>query len=395
MLKVRYVLLEGYMNLDKIINRNGTNSIKWDRFKDRNALPLWVADMDFKSPEKVIDALVKRAEHGVFGYTSIPDEYYVSIKDWYNERQSWDIDTSDIIYTPGVVTALSAGIQAFTKPGDEVIIQPPVYYPFKKTILNNDRRVLNNELLNSEEGYTIDFDDLTKKAKRKSAKLLILCSPHNPVGRVWRKEELFRIGQICEENNVKVISDEIHGDLIFDGYTQIPYASVNQEMADHSMICTAPSKTFNIAGLDSSNIIISNEEMKEKYLNVLEKNDLVRPNIFGLVGTIAAYDYGDEWLIEVMSYIEQNYNFLKEFIETKLPKVKVNQPEGTFLVWLDFTAYKLSNEGLEEKLIEDAKVILNQGYVFGEGGDGFVRLNLATSKEQIEKALEQIAISFS
>ncbi|HKL42605.1 MAG TPA: MalY/PatB family protein [Clostridia bacterium] len=383
------------MNLDKIINRNGTNSIKWDRFKDRNALPLWVADMDFKSPEKVIDALVKRAEHGVFGYTSIPDEYYVSIKDWYNERQSWDIDTSDIIYTPGVVTALSAGIQAFTKPGDEVIIQPPVYYPFKKTILNNDRRVLNNELLNSEEGYTIDFDDLTKKAKRKSAKLLILCSPHNPVGRVWRKEELFRIGQICEENNVKVISDEIHGDLIFDGYTQIPYASVNQEMADHSMICTAPSKTFNIAGLDSSNIIISNEEMKEKYLNVLEKNDLVRPNIFGLVGTIAAYDYGDEWLIEVMSYIEQNYNFLKEFIETKLPKVKVNQPEGTFLVWLDFTAYKLSNEGLEEKLIEDAKVILNQGYVFGEGGDGFVRLNLATSKEQIEKALEQIAISFS
>jgi len=325
MLKVRYVLLEGYMNLDKIINRNGTNSIKWDRFKDRNALPLWVADMDFKSPEKVIDALVKRAEHGVFGYTSIPDEYYVSIKDWYNERQSWDIDTSDIIYTPGVVTALSAGIQAFTKPGDEVIIQPPVYYPFKKTILNNDRRVLNNELLNSEEGYTIDFDDLTKKAKRKSAKLLILCSPHNPVGRVWRKEELFRIGQICEENNVKVISDEIHGDLIFDGYTQIPYASVNQEMADHSMICTAPSKTFNIAGLDSSNIIISNEEMKEKYLNVLEKNDLVRPNIFGLVGTIAAYDYGDEWLIEVMSYIEQNYNFLK--IKKGFHKIALNKTQ--------------------------------------------------------------------
>jgi cystathionine beta-lyase len=395
MLKSRRVLLEGIMNLDKIIDRSGTNSIKWDRFKDKNALPLWVADMDFKSPEKVIEALVNRAEHGVFGYTSIPDEYYESIRDWYMSRQSWVIEKDDIIYTPGVVTAISAGIQAFTSPGDEVIIQPPVYYPFKKTILNTGRQVLNNTLVNSQAGYSIDFDDLTKKAKRKTAKLLILCSPHNPVGRVWRKEELFRIGQICEENNVKVISDEIHGDLIFDDYKQIPYASVNQEMADHSMICTAPSKTFNIAGLDSSNIIISNKKMKRDYLNILEKNDLMRPNIFGLVGTIAAYNYGEEWLVEVMKYIQKNYSYLKMFIEKELPKIKINEPEGTYLVWLDFTAYKLSNQELKEKLIEDAHLILNQGYVFGEGGDGFVRLNLATSFKQIKKALEQLAKNFS
>jgi cystathionine beta-lyase len=383
------------MNLDKIIDRSGTNSIKWDRFKDKNALPLWVADMDFKSPEKVIDALVKRAEHGVFGYTSIPDEYYESIKKWYKRRQSWDIEADHIVYTPGVVTAISIGIQAFTKPGDEVIIQPPVYYPFEKTVLNNDRAVLNNVLINTESGYSIDFDDLTKKAKRKSAKLFILCSPHNPVGRVWRKEELFRIGQICQENDVKVISDEIHGDLIYNEYEQIPYASVNQEMADHSMICTAPSKTFNIAGLDSSNIIISNDEMRRSYLNVLEKNDLIRPNIFGLVGTMAAYDYGEEWLVEVMNYVQNNYYYLEKFITEKLPKVKVIQPEGTFLVWLDFSDYNLSNNELKDKLIEEAKVVLNQGYVFGKGGDGFVRLNLATPMERVKIALDQIAKSFS
>jgi len=383
------------MNLDKIIDRSGTNSIKWDRFKDKNALPLWVADMDFKSPDKVINALVKRAEHGVFGYTSIPDEYYESIKKWYKRRQSWDIEAGHIVYTPGVVTAISIGIQAFTKPGDEVIIQPPVYYPFEKTVLNNDRAVLNNVLINTESGYSIDFDDLTKKAKRETAKLLILCSPHNPVGRVWRKEELFRIGQICQENDVKVISDEIHGDLIYNEYEQIPYASVNQEMADHSMICTAPSKTFNIAGLDSSNIIISNDEMRRSYLNVLEKNDLIRPNIFGLVGTIAAYDYGEEWLIEVMNYVQNNYYYLERFIAEKLPKVKVIQPEGTFLVWLDFSDYNLSNNELKDKLIEEAKVVLNQGYVFGKGGDGFVRLNLATPMERVKKALDQIAKSFS
>lgn len=383
------------MDFDQSVDRSGTNSIKWDRFKDKNALPLWVADMDFKSPEKVIDALVQRAQHGIFGYTSIPDEYFESIKKWYEKRQSWEINTNDIIYTPGVVTAISAGIQGFTKPGDEVIIQPPVYYPFKKTILNNKRKVLNNTLVKTESGYTIDFDDLTKKAKRESAKLLILCSPHNPVGRVWRKEELFRIGQICEENNVKVISDEIHGDLIFDGYKQIPYASVNQEMADHSMICTAPSKTFNIAGLDSSNIIISNDDMKSAYVSILEKNDLTRPNIFGLTGTIAAYEYGEEWLEEVMDYIQDNYRYLLTFLTENLPKVMVNQPEGTYLVWLDFSDYNLTTEALKNKLIEDAKVVLNQGSVFGDGGDGFVRLNLATTRDLLKQALNQIAKSFS
>jgi len=383
------------MDFNKIIDRSETNSIKWDRFKEKDALPLWVADMDFQSPPKVIDALVKRAEHGIFGYTSIPDEYYESIQNWYKKRQSWDIEASDIIYTPGVVTALAAGIQAFTKPGDEVIIQPPVYYPFKKTILNNGRQVLNNVLIKTKSGYVIDFEDLEKKAKRKSAKLLIICNPHNPVGRVWRKEELFRIGQICEENNVKVISDEIHGDLIYDGYDQVPYASVNKEMADHSMICTAPSKTFNIAGLDNSNIIISNETMKNDYVSILEKNDLLRPNIFGLVGTIAAYEHGEDWLEEVMDYIQNNYAYLKKFLSTHLPRVKVNQPEGTYLVWLDFSDYNLTNQALKYKLIEDAKVILNQGYVFGDGGDGFVRLNLATPQTLIEKALNQMVKSFT
>jgi cystathionine beta-lyase len=383
------------MDFDEMINRSGTNSIKWERFKDKNALPLWVADMYFKSSRKVIDALIQRAEHGIFGYTSIPDEYYESIQKWYKKRLDWDIEASNIIYTPGVVTAIAVGIQAFTKPGDEVIIQPQVYYPINKNILNNGRQVLNNVLIKIKSDYVIDFDDLEEKAKRKLAKLLILSSPHNPVGRVWRKEELFRIGQICEENNVKVISDEIHGDLIYNGFKQIPYASVNKEMADHSMICTAPSKTFNIAGLDNSNIIISNEEMKNNYLRILEKNDLVRPNIFGLVGTIAAYENGEEWLEEVMDYVQNNYTFLKKFISEHLPRVKVNKPEGTYLVWLDFSDYNLTNQALKYKLIKDAKVVLNQGYVFGDGGNGFARLNLATSRKLIEKALNQIERSFN
>ena len=395
MINIRNNIIGGTMDFNKIIDRSGTNSIKWERFRNKNALPLWVADMDFQAPHAVIEALVKRAEHGIFGYTSIPDEYYESIKKWYMRRFDWEIDSNNIIYTPGVVTALSAGIQAFTKIGDEVIIQPPVYHPFKKTVLNNGRQVLNNVLIKTKSGYVINFDDLEQKAKRKSAKLLVLCSPHNPVGRVWRKEELFRIGQICEENNVKVISDEIHGDLIYDGYQQIPYASVNQEMADHSMVCTAPSKTFNIAGLDSSNVIISNAEMKNDYLSILEKNDLVRPNIFGMVATIAAYENGEEWLKEVMNYIQSNYSYLKEFIFNHLPRVKVNQPEGTFLVWLDFSDYNLTNQALKYKLIEEAKIVLNQGYAFGAGGDGFMRLNLATSRELIEKALNQIKESFN
>jgi len=383
------------MDFDKMIDRSGTNSIKWDRFKNKKALPLWVADMDFKSPQEVIDVLEKRVQHGIFGYTSIPEQYYKSIQKWYLNRQSWAIDMDDIIFTPGVVTAISAGIQAFTKTGDEVIIQPPVYFPFKKTILNNGRQLLKNELIKNKTGYSIDFDDLEKKAQRKSAKLLILCSPHNPIGRVWRKEELFRMGQICEENNVKVISDEIHGDLIFDGHKQVPYASINKEMADHSMICTAPSKTFNMAGLDNSNIIISNNLMKTDYINILEKNDLMRPNLLGLEGTLAAYENGEKWLQEVMDYIQENYKYLRDYCAKHLPRIKVNEPEGTYLVWLDFSEYNLTDKALENKLMEDAKVILNQGYVFGSSGSGYVRLNLASPRQMIEEALERIKKSFS
>lgn len=383
------------MNLDRIIDRSGTNSIKWDQFKEKKAIPLWVADMDFESPQEVIDALEKRVNHGVFGYTLIPDDYYKSIQNWYLNKHSWSIDIDDIIPTPGVVTAISLGIQAFTNPGDEVIIQPPVYFPFRKTILNNDRKLLNNKLIASKSGYTIDFDDLEIKAQRKSAKLLILCSPHNPVGRVWRMEELFRIGQICKENNVKVISDEIHGDLIYDGHKQVPYASVNKEMADQSMICTAPSKTFNMAGFNNSNIIISNKEMKKKYIDILEKNNLRRPNLFGIVGTIAAYENGEQWLGKVMDYIQGNYKYLADYFKKEMPKVKVNKPEGTYLVWLDFSEYDLTDEELKRRLIEESKVVLNQGYVFGEGGSSYVRLNLATSRKLIGEALEAIKISFS
>lgn len=385
------------MNFDKIINRRETDSKKWEDSIGSDILPLWVADMDFQSPKEVIEALESRVKHGIFGYPYIKDSYYETIKEWFRKRHSWDVEKEDICFTPGVVTAISTAIQAITNKGDEVIIQPPVYFPFFSCVTNNNRKLLKNHLIYDEKNndYLVDFEDLRKKAERKNSKLLILCSPHNPIGKVWSKDTLEKIGDICEKNNITVISDEIHGDLIFKGKKHLPYASINEIMKNHSIVCTAPSKTFNIAGLDLSNIIISNDEIREKYQSVLTKNDLNRPNILGLTAAEAAYSNGENWLNEVMEYIEDNYNYLKEFIDEKLPKIKVNSPDGTFLVWLNFSDYDLSNEELEDKLINEAKVRLNQGYSFGSQGSNFVRINIGCQRATLKEALDRIEKTFN
>lgn len=382
------------MNLDKIVNRKNTYSIKWDRFSQYDAIPLWVADMDFESPKAVQEALSKRISHNIYGYTRISDEYYEAVIQWFKNRHGWAFEKDEVIYTPGVVTAIALAINAYTEEGDEVIIQPPVYFPFKKKVLESNRHLLENKLKLINNHYEFDFEDLEEKASGEKCKLLILCHPHNPVGRVWTKEELLKIGEICEKYNILVISDEIHCDLTYKNHTHKPYASLSKVMANHSITATAPSKTFNIAGLDVSNVIIKNKRLRTLYLKELNRYDLTRPNVLSMTAATAAYKEGEAWLDEIMEYIEDNYKYLKNYLKKNLPKVKINVPEGTFLVWLDFSSFNLEDEALQEKFAKDAKVILNMGHTFGEGGKKHARVNIACSRELLKKALELLSEAF-
>lgn len=382
------------MNLDDVVNRKDTHCLKWDTLEHEKDLPLWVADMDFKSPKAVIDALQERVAHGIYGYNGDLEEYYVSIINWMKKRHGWLVEKDWIVHTPGVVTAIAIAIQAFTLPGDEVIVQPPVYFPFFSSVLHNGRQLVKNSLIFDGEKYQMDFEDLENKVKKKRAKLLILCSPHNPVGRVWTKEELRTLGELCVKHNVKIISDEIHSDLIYRNYNHTPFASLSKAFAEQSIVCTAPSKTFNVAGIENANIIIVNKEMRRDYTSVLYSNGLKSPNTFGIVALKAAYAHGEKWLEAVMDYIEENFKYLNEFLMENLPEVKVNTPEGTFLVWLDFSKVITEYTELESKLKEEAHVILNQGYTFGKEGEGYVRINLACSRKILEEALNRIVKVF-
>jgi len=380
-------------DFDTIIDRSGTSSSKWDRRKEDveepDVLPMWVADMDFVSPPSVVEALRQRVEHGIYGYTERTDSYYEALTSWMKRRFGWDIQKEWIVYTPGVVVALNLIIQAFTQPGDKVIIQQPVYHPFSYAILNNRRRLVNNQLRIEKGRYVMDFDQLKGSIDR-STKLLILCSPHNPVGRVWTKEELLQLAAICLENDIILVSDEIHGDLILDGNIHTPTATLSAEIADITITCTAPTKTFNIAGLGVANTIISNADLYDRFHAVVSNTGLEMTNVFAKVASEAAYNHGEGWLSHLLIYLQRNYKFLISFLKTHIPRVNVFPLEGTYLAWLDFRELGLKDKELRRLLIHEARVWLDEGTKFGSGGEGFQRMNIGCPRKLLEEGLERI-----
>jgi len=385
----------GHYNFDQMIDRTHSDSVKYtfdpSKGKTPDLIPLWIADMDFKSADEIIEHICQRAEHGIFGYTRVGDDYIMAVQSWYERRFHWNVQKDWMVRTPGVVYAVSAAISALTQEGDAVLIQSPVYHPFAHSIEGSSRKTVRNSLLFDGKRYTIDFDDFEKKIIDENVKLFILCSPHNPVGRVWTKEELSRMGQICLKHHVPVVSDEIHGDFVWKGHVHIPFASLNEEFSNISITCTAPSKTFNIAGLKTSNIFIPNPDIRQKFKDVLSSWHCGEPAIFGLTACQAAYEYGETWLEEVKDYLQENVRKTTQFFEQFVPQIKVVQPEGTYLLWIDCRGIPVPPEKVDAFMLEKAKVWFNDGSVFGPEGVGFERMNLGAPWAVLEKACKQIA----
>ena len=376
-------------NFNEIIPRRNSNSYKWDSAENDDVLPFWVADMDFRTAPPIIEALEKRVRHGVFGYTKVPQAYYDAVTGWFERRHNFSYRKEWTLYTTGVVPAVSAIIKALTVPGDKVIVQTPVYNCFFSSIRNNGCEVVSNQLIYKDKSYIIDFNDLEEKASDSKAKLLLLCSPHNPVGRVWSKEELTRIGNICIKNGVTVVSDEIHCDLVYKGYRHIPFVSLNDEFLQHSVTCTAPSKTFNIAGLQVANIHAADETVRNKINRALNINEICEINAFAVGALIAAYNEGEEWLDELKKYLYDNYLYVKEFFEKNLPQFPVLPLEATYLVWIDCSVLKQSSKDIAKMLLEKAKLWVNPGTMYGAGGENFIRLNIACPRELLAKGLKR------
>ena len=350
---------------DHITHRQGTHSLKWDRYKDRDILPLWVADMDFQVARPIIDALIQRAKHGIFGYTVAPKTYYRSIIEWFSKRHNWEINTDWIITAPGVVPAIQFAVNAFCSPGEKILVQGPVYYPFYRIIQAAGCEVVSNSLLFNN-GYSMDLESLQRQLSDPLVKLVFLCSPHNPVGRVWSRDELIKFGEICNQNNVIVIADEIHCDLICPGEQFVPYASINEKFSQNTIVCTAPSKTFNLAGMHLSNIIIPNNKIRNKYTSYIEGIGMSGGlNPFSLIAAEVAYKEGEDWLDHVLDYIWMNYKYLTDFVISYCPQLKVADLQGTYLSWIDFRTLGLNADKLEALLYNEAKLLLNQGYIFG------------------------------
>ena len=377
-------------NFDEIIPRRGTNSYKWDSAGDADVLPMWVADMDFRTAPPVVEALRKRVEHGIFGYVRVPDAYYAAVTNWFARRHDWQIEKEWIIYTTGVVPALSAVIKALTAPGDKVMVQTPVYNCFFSSIRNNGCGMIANPLIYRNGTYQIDFADLEQKAADPSVKVLLLCNPHNPAGRVWTKQELTRIGDICIRNNVWVVADEIHCELVFPGHTYIPFASISQEFLMHSVTCTSPSKAFNLAGLQIANIISADTDIRTKIDKAININEVCDVNPFGVEALMAAYNDGEEWLEELKQYLFVNYNYLRVYFEEYLPEFPVATLEGTYLVWADCSVLNQSSDETVKTLLEKEKLWVNEGSLYGEAGEGFIRINIACPRQQLIEGLNRL-----
>lgn len=375
-------------DFDKIISRCNTNSVKWDTHP--NILPMWVADMDFETAPAVKAAVQRRAEHGVFGYVHVPDTYYEAIINWFNRRHHWQMKKEWIIYTTGVVPAISAIIKAMTQPGDGVLIQTPVYNCFFSSIKNNGCNVIKNELVYHDNTYSIDFEDLEQKASDPSTKVMILCNPHNPAGRVWTLEELKHIGDICIRHQVFVIADAIHCELIMPGYDYIPFASISKEFEQHSATCSSPSKSFNIAGLQIANITISDDAIRRRVDRAIKTNEVENVNPFGIEALMAAYNESEDWLRQLNLYIEGNYRYLCEFFTTNLPQFPVTKLEGTYLVWIDISALNKNSKSVMKELKTRENIWINEGVMYGASGDNFVRINIACPRQTLNEGLMRL-----
>lgn len=381
-------------NFDENINRKNSSCVKYDAlekyFGHEDLQPLWVADMDFKTPEVINNAILKRANQGVYGYPIPTQKTYNLVKKWM-KRHDWEIDTSWISFVNGVVPAYSAALEAFSNEGDEIIVQTPVYYPLFHSIKANNRVLVKNPLKEKDGYYSMDLDDLKTKITSKT-KILVLCSPHNPVGRVWEKDELKALAQICLENNIMIISDEIHADLVFKKFTAL--ASISKDISNITLTLNSPGKTFNIAGLNCAYAISENKEILEKFETVVKKREINGINVFGFAALEAAYGEGEKWLEELLIYLKSNIEFTKEFLENN-SKINFISPEATYLLWLSFNNYTTTHDKVKKKLLEESKVALNDGTSFGLEGKGFFRLNCALPKINLEKALSKIVTHFS
>lgn len=386
--------MERNLDFDTVIDRRNTNCLKYDFAKKRgmpeDVLPMWVADMDFKTSSYVEDAITEWAKHGIFGYSEVQTHYFEAVRDWMKEHHDWEPQEKWLIKTPGIVFALAMAVKAYTEPGDAVLIQQPVYYPFSEVIRDNDRKVVSNDLyLGEDNRYHIDFEDFEKKIKEEKIRLFLLCSPHNPVGRVWTREELIRLGDICVSHGVTVVSDEIHHDFIFQGKHHV-FAGIKKEYEEISITCTSPSKTFNLAGMMMSNIFIANQSLRRKFRKELDRAGISQLGIMGLVACEAAYSQGGEWYQAMMDYVADNIKFLKEYVKEHLSAVTVVEQEATYLVWLDFRELGLDADELDRRIIHQAKLWLDSGKIFGPSGKGFQRINVACPRSVLEDALKKL-----
>jgi cystathionine beta-lyase len=387
-------MAEKNLDFDEVIDRRHTNSLKYDFAKRRGmpetVLPFWVADMDFKISSYIQDALNKQVEHGIYGYSEVQEEYFEVVKKWMKNHYNWDVDIRWLIKTPGIVFALAMAIKAFTNKGDGVLIQQPVYYPFSEVIEDNERRIVDNTLVIDENGnYHIDFEDFENKIKKERIKLFLLCNPQNPSGRVFTKDELIKMGDICLKYDVIVVSDEIHADFVFKGRHNV-FANVKEEYKDISIVCTSPSKTFNLAGTQISNIFIPNRQIKHKFRKQIDAAGYSQLNAVGLVACEAAYKYGEEWYQAVYVYIQDNIDYTRSYIEEKIPEIKMIPLEGTYLVWLDFRGLGLSDKEINNIVINKAGLWLDSGAIFGKSGEGFQRINVACPRALLTDALDRL-----
>ena len=387
-------MAERNLNFDRIIDRKNTRCLKYDfavkRGMPEDVLPLWVADMDFETSSYIEDALTERVQEGIFGYSDVQTPYFEIIRDWMIRHHDWEPQEKWLIKTPGVVFALAMAVKAYTDPGDKVLLQQPVYYPFSEVITDNGREVVSNDLVLTEDGtYKIDFADFEQKIIANGIKLFLLCSPHNPVGRVWTKEELEKIGDICVKHGVTVVSDEIHNDFIWEG-THTVFAGIKKEFADISVTCTSPSKTFNLASMLISNIFIPNQILRRKFRKEMDRAGISQLSVLGLVATEAAYAHGDEWYAAMKNYVRDNIAFARAYVEENLPGVRMIDTQGTYLIWLDFRQTGLTVEELDHKIIYEAGLWLDSGKIFGKTGEGFERINVACPRAVLQEALDRI-----
>ncbi|MGV3465109.1 MAG: MalY/PatB family protein [Heyndrickxia sp.] len=377
------------MNWNDCIERTNTHSVKWS-MGDEEIIPMCIADMDFQVAPEIMEAMEKKAKHGIYGYTTFCENYYASIINWWKKRFQLQIERDWICFSPGIIPGMNLLLQVLTKPGDKVIVQEPVYYPFYTSIENQQCEIVTNSLTFMNGHYEIDFADLEEKASDSLVKVMILCSPHNPVGRVWSEEELRKIAKICLKYDVWIISDEMHGDLVYNGNRHLPLFSVNPEIKEHSILCAAPSKTFNIAGLQTSIIMIPNVKLREKYQQKLFQSGMMRPNVFGVEATVAAYTSCEYWLEDLLRYLEGNLRFVEDYFKTNIPEISLIHPEATHLIWMDCSKLGLKGEELFQYFLKEAKVKFDEGYKFGKSGESFLRMNIACPRDRLSIAVERI-----